>query len=103
MEKTVKSLIICALGCLALSACGPSTVPAPTPESDSSQAARSAPNGAAPQASTDPRANASTAVETGGGVAGQTPPYGQPGGAPNQVTSSGDGAGPSVGEDTPPR
>jgi hypothetical protein len=40
-----------------------------------------------------------SAAAAAGGPAGQTPPYGQPGGAPSQVQSPGGGRGPSVGED----
>lgn len=42
------------------------------------------------------------ATAVGGGPSGQTPTYGQPGGAPSQVTSPGDARGPSVGENNPP-
>lgn len=47
-----------------------------------------------------PAAEAQTG--TGGGPSGQTPAYGEPGGAPSQATSQGDAAGPSIGEDSPP-
>lgn len=37
-----------------------------------------------------------------GGMAGQTPDYGQPGAAPSQVESNSPGTGTSSGSDTPP-
>src|SRR5690606_2461976 len=49
-------------------------------------------------ASQDPAATGSLS----GGPSGQTPAYGQPGGAPSMVTESGDGAAASVGSGDPP-
>lgn len=50
----------------------------------------------------EPDTRAATAISEpenpGGGPAGQTPAYGEPGGVPSQVQSARDGAGPSVGE-----
>ena len=37
-----------------------------------------------------------------GGPVGQTPAYGEPGGAPSQVQSQRDESGPSAGDDNPP-
>lgn len=49
-------------------------------------------------ASQDPAATGALS----GGPSGQTPAYGQPGGAPSAVISPGDGAPPSVGSDNSP-
>jgi len=57
--------------------------------------------GPAPTTERDARAAPETAA-TSGGPTGQTPPYEAPGGAPNQVASQPDAAGPSEGEGNPP-
>lgn len=56
--------------------------------------------GRQPVAESDSRAASTIEApeSAGGGPAGQTPEYGEPGGVPSQVQSSGDGAGPSAGE-----
>jgi len=85
--------------------CSDEPDPPASPESSAENAAASAPAGVGAQARGAPPTTSSSVVQddagVGGGPAGQTPAYGQPGGAPDQVTSTRDGAGPSVGEGSP--
>lgn len=75
---------IVAFAALLLSACGQDAGREPTREAD----ARAASSIESPDA-------------PGGGPSGQTPDAEQPGGAPSQVQSAPDAAGPSIGEGAP--
>lgn len=76
-----------------LAACGDGAAPP-----DSADGAAGVVQSGNAAASQDPVATGSLS----GGPSGQTPAYGQAGGAPSAVTESGDGAGASIGSDNSP-
>jgi hypothetical protein len=78
---------------LALAACGGGDA-APPKDAEGATGVTPSENASASQ---DPAASSLS-----GGPSGQGPAYGQPGGSPSAVVSSGDGAGPSVGNDNSP-